>query len=162
MSGMAGNVTAFNTVWTYDIYKPYLKSDGDDAHYMKVGRQATVFGTVASVATAYVAMNFGNINDLLQLVFSFINAPLFATFLLGMFWARTTANGAFWGLLGGILACAVHYLLTGVGPAGRRRAAHLLQRHGAELLGRHLGVDDVLRRDDRRQPGDDSRARPRT
>jgi SSS family solute:Na+ symporter len=103
MSGMAGNVTAFNTVWTYDIYKPYLKSDGDDAHYIKVGRQATVFGTILSVATAYVAMNFGNINDLLQLVFSFINAPLFATFLLGMFWARSTANGAF---------------LTGVGAGG--------------------------------------------
>ena len=118
MSGMAGNVTAFNTVWTYDIYKPYIKSDGSDAHYMKVGRQATVFGTILSVATAYVAMNFGNINDLLQLVFSFINAPLFATFLLGMFWARCTANGAFWGLLSGILACAAHYLLTGVGTAG--------------------------------------------
>jgi SSS family solute:Na+ symporter len=118
MSGMAGNVTAFNTVWTYDIYKPYLKSDGDDAHYMRVGRQATVFGTILSVAAAYVAMNFENINDLLQLVFSFINAPLFATFLLGMFWARSTPNGAFWGLLGGILACAAHYLLTGVGAAG--------------------------------------------
>jgi SSS family solute:Na+ symporter len=120
MSGMAGNVTAFNTVWTYDIYKPYIRSDGDDAHYMKVGRQATVFGTVLSVATAYVAMNFGNINDLLQLVFSFINAPLFATFLLGMFWARTTPNGAFWGLFSGIIACAAHYLLTSVGaaPAG--------------------------------------------
>lgn len=115
MSGMAGNVTAFNTVWTYDIYKPYIKSDGTDAHYMRVGRQATVFGTIASVATAYVAMNFGNINDLLQLVFSFINAPLFATFLLGMFWARTSAHGAFWGLLSGIVACALHYLLTGVG-----------------------------------------------
>lgn len=118
MSGMAGNVTAFNTVWTYDIYKPYLKSDGDDAHYMRVGRQATVFGTILSVATAYVAMGFGNIMDLLQLVFSFINAPLFATFLLGMFWARSTANGAFWGLLGGILACAAHYALTGVGADG--------------------------------------------
>jgi SSS family solute:Na+ symporter len=112
---MAGNVTAFNTVWTYDIYKPYINSKGDDAHYMKVGRQATVFGTILSVATAYVAMNFGNINDLLQLVFSFINAPLFATFLLGMFWARTTANGAFWGLFSGIVACAVHYLVTSVG-----------------------------------------------
>jgi SSS family solute:Na+ symporter len=120
MSGMAGNVTAFNTVWTYDIYKPYINSTGDDAHYMKVGRQATVFGTILSVATAYVAMNFGNINDLLQLVFSFINAPLFATFLLGMFWARTTANGAFWGLFSGIVACAVHYLATSVGaePSG--------------------------------------------
>jgi SSS family solute:Na+ symporter len=120
MSGMAGNVTAFNTVWTYDIYKPYIKSDGDDKHYIGIGRQATVFGTILSVATAYVAMNFGNINDLLQLVFSFINAPLFATFLLGMFWARTSANGAFWGLLGGIIACALHYLLTSVGaqPSG--------------------------------------------
>lgn len=115
MSGMAGNVTAFNTVWTYDIYKPYIKADGTDAHYMRVGRHATVFGTIASVATAYVAMNFGNINDLLQLVFSFINAPLFATFLLGMFWARTSAHGAFWGLLSGITACALHYLLTSVG-----------------------------------------------
>jgi SSS family solute:Na+ symporter len=118
MSGMAGNVTAFNTVWTYDIYRPYINSGGDDHHYMKVGRQATVFGTVLSVAAAYVAMNFENINDLLQLVFSFINAPLFATFLLGMFWARCTPNGAFWGLLGGILACAAHYLLTGIGAAG--------------------------------------------
>ena len=137
MSGMAGNVTAFNTVWTYDIYKPYLKSDGDDAHYMRVGRQATVFGTILSVATAYVAMNFGNINDLLQLVFSFINAPLFATFLLGMFWARCSANGAFWGLLSGILACAAHYLLTGDRRGRRRHAARLPERHGAQLLGRH-------------------------
>jgi len=115
MSGMAGNVTAFNTVWTYDIYKPYLRHNGTDAHYMWIGRMATVFGTLASVATAYVAMQFGNIMDLLQLVFSFINAPLFATFLLGMFWARATANGAFWGLLSGTGAAAVHYALTGVG-----------------------------------------------
>jgi solute:Na+ symporter, SSS family len=115
MSGMAGNVTAFNTVWTYDIYKPYIKSDGDDAHYMHIGRMATVFGTVVSVGTAYFAMKFDNINDMLQLVFSFINAPLFATFLLGMFWARTTANGAFWGLLSGIIACGLHYALTSVG-----------------------------------------------
>jgi len=118
MSGMAGNVTAFNTVWTYDIYKPYLRHNGTDAHYMWMGRMATVFGTLASVATAYVAMQFGNIMDLLQLVFSFINAPLFATFLLGMFWARATANGAFWGLISGTLAASVHYLLTGVGAAG--------------------------------------------
>ena len=115
MSGMAGNVTAFNTVWTYDIYKPYIRSDAGDGHYMWMGRMATVFGTLASVATAYVAMMFGNIMDLLQLVFSFINAPLFATFLLGMFWARATANGAFWGLLSGTGAAAVHYVLTGVG-----------------------------------------------
>jgi SSS family solute:Na+ symporter len=120
MSGMAGTVTAFNTVWTYDIYKPYIRSDAGDAHYMWMGRMATVFGTLASVATAYVAMMFGNIMDLLQLVFSFINAPLFATFLLGMFWARATANGAFWGLLSGTSAAALHYALTGVGAGAAR------------------------------------------
>ena len=119
MSGMAGNVTAFNTVWTYDIYQTYIKPGADDSHYLWMGRMATVFGTLASIGTAYVAMSFNNIMDLLQLVFSFINAPLFATFLLGMFWKRTTANGAFWGLLGGTGAAAVHYALTGVAGAHR-------------------------------------------
>ncbi len=119
MSGMAGNVTAFNTVWTYDIYQAYIRRGESDRHYMWMGRMATIFGTVGSIATAYVAMKFGNIMDLLQLVFSFINAPLFATFLLGMFWARTTGDGAFWGLLAGTIAAAVHYLATGVaGGAG--------------------------------------------
>ena len=117
MSGMAGNVTAFNTVWTYDIYQAYINRDAGDAHYLWMGRMATVFGTAVSIGTAYVAMRFGNIMDLLQLVFSFINAPLFATFLLGMFWARATPNGAFWGLLGGTGGAAVHYLLTGVGTS---------------------------------------------
>jgi solute:Na+ symporter, SSS family len=124
MSGMAGNVTAFNTVWTYDIYKAYLHKNAGEADYMRMGRIATVFGTLASIATAYVAMMFGNIMDLLQLVFSFINAPLFATFLLGMFWARATPNGAFWGLLSGPVACAAHYLLTGVGT-GAGSALHM-------------------------------------
>jgi SSS family solute:Na+ symporter len=114
MSGMAGNVTAFNTVWTYDIYQAYIRRGADDAHYMWMGRMATIFGTLASIATAYIAMTFGNIMDLLQLVFSFINAPLFATFLLGMFWKRTTPNGAFCGLLAGTGSAAVHYALTGV------------------------------------------------
>ncbi len=114
MSGMAGNVTAFNTVWTYDIYQTYIRPGAPDEHYLWMGRMATVFGTIASIATAYIAMMFNNIMDLLQLVFSFINAPLFATFLLGMFWKRTSANGAFWGLMGGTGAAAVHYALTGV------------------------------------------------
>ena len=115
MSGMAGNVTAFNTVWTYDIYQAYINRRASDAHYLWMGRMATVFGTALSIATAYVAKMFGNIMDLLQLVFSFINAPLFATFLLGMFWARATPNGAFYGLIAGTLGAAVHYGLTGVG-----------------------------------------------
>lgn len=112
MSGMAGNVTAFNTVWTYDIYQAYIRPNQTDGHYLKVGRLATIFGIGASWAAAYVAMKFNNIMDLLQLVFAFVNAPLFATFLLGMFWARATANGAFFGLLSGTIAAAVHHGLS--------------------------------------------------
>ena len=120
MSGMAGNVTAFNTVWTYDIYQAYLKRDGSDAHYLWMGRMATVFGIALSVATAYLATAFNNIMDLLQLVFAFVNAPLFATFLLGMFWKRTTGHGAFAGLVSGTLAAALHHGLTI--PAGATAA----------------------------------------
>ncbi|MCS7079366.1 MAG: sodium:solute symporter family protein [Chloracidobacterium sp.] len=109
MSGMAGNVTAFNTVWTYDIYQSYFKRDASDAHYLWMGRAATVGGIALSVATAYVAAAFNNIMDVLQLVFAFVNAPLFATFLLGMFWKRATGHGAFWGLVAGTLAAALHH-----------------------------------------------------
>jgi SSS family solute:Na+ symporter len=112
MSGMAGNVTAFNTVWTYDIYQSYLKKGASDAHLLWVGRIATVVGIALSVATAYVASRFNNIMDFLQLVFAFVNAPLFATFLLGMFWRRTTGHAAFFGLLLGMLAAAMHHGLS--------------------------------------------------
>ena len=112
MSGMAGNVTAFNTVWTYDIYQSYIKKDATDAQLLWVGRMATVFGILASVGTAYLATQFNNIMDFLQLVFAFVNAPLFATFLLGMFWRRATGHGAFFGLLAGTAAAALHHGLT--------------------------------------------------
>jgi SSS family solute:Na+ symporter len=112
MSGMAGNTTAFNTVWTYDIYQSYIKPKASDAHYLAMGRAATVFGIAISVAAAFVARQFNNIMDLLQLVFAFVNAPLFATFMLGMFWKRATGHGAFLGLLSGTLAAAVHHGLT--------------------------------------------------
>jgi len=112
MSGMAGNVTAFNTVWTYDIYQSYIRPGKDDKHYLGMGRIATVFGVAISLAAAYVAASFNNIMDLLQLVFAFVNAPLFATFALGMFWKRATGHGAFTGLLSGTLAAAVHHGLT--------------------------------------------------
>ncbi len=112
MSGMAGNVTAFNTVWTYDIYQTYIKPGQTDSHYLRMGHAATVFGIMASVVAAYAATRFNNILDMLQLVFSFVNGPLFATFLLGMFWRRTTSNGAFYGLLTGTVAAALHYGLT--------------------------------------------------
>ena len=112
MSGMAGNVTAFNTVWTYDIYQSYIKRGASDQHYLWMGRMATVFGIAISVAAAYVATKFNNIMDMLQLVFAFVNAPLFATFLLGMFWKRATGHGAFTGLLSGTIAAAIHHGLT--------------------------------------------------
>ncbi len=112
MSGMAGNVTAFNTVWTYDIYQAYLHKNASDQHYLWMGRMATVFGIALSVGAAYAATRFNNIMDFLQLVFAFVNAPLFATFLLGMFWKRTTGHAAFAGLLAGTTAAAVHHGLT--------------------------------------------------
>jgi len=112
MSGMAGNVTAFNTVWTYDIYQAHIRKGASDAHYLWMGRAATVVGIVLAIAAAYVASAFNNIMDMLQLVFAFVNAPLFATFSLGMFWRRTTGHGAFWGLLSGTIGAAVHHGLT--------------------------------------------------
>ncbi len=112
MSGMAGNVTAFNTVWTYDIYQSYIRKSAPDAHYLFVGRLTTVVGTGLAIATAYLAQRYNNIMDLLQLVFGFVNAPLFATFLLGMFWRRTTGHGAFIGLLSGTGAAALTHGLT--------------------------------------------------
>ena len=112
MSGMAGNVTAFNTVWTYDIYQSYIRKNASEDHYFYVGKVTTVLGVIASVLTAYLARSFNNIMDFLQLVFGFVNAPLFATFLLGMFWKRATGHGAFWGLISGTSAAAITHGLT--------------------------------------------------
>ena len=119
MSGMAGNVTAFNTVWTFDIYQSHINKNASEKHYLYVGKATTVIGILISIVTAYIARGFNSIMDLLQLVFSFVNAPLFATFFLGMFWKRTTANGAFWGLLSGTTAAALtHGLTTAEGKGG--------------------------------------------
>ncbi len=112
MSGMAGNVTAFNTVWTYDIYQSYIAPNRSDTHYLWMGRASTVFGIAISIVAAYAATKFNNIMDVLQLVFGFVNAPLFATFMLGMFWRRATGHGAFVGLLSGTAAAALHHGLT--------------------------------------------------
>jgi SSS family solute:Na+ symporter len=112
MSGMAGNVTAFNTVWTYDIYQSYFAPGKSDLHYLWMGRFATIFGVLLSVGAAYFAARFNNIMDFLQLVFAFVNAPLFATFLLGMFWKRANGHGAFFGLLFAMIAAALHHGLT--------------------------------------------------
>lgn len=112
MSGMAGNVTAFNTVFTYDIYQSYIVKGKPDKHYLKVGQFTTIFGIMLSILTAYVAVKFDNIMDFLQLIFAFINAPLFAAFLLGMFTKRATGHGAFWGLISGTTSAAIVHGLT--------------------------------------------------
>jgi SSS family solute:Na+ symporter len=112
MSGMAGNVTAFNTVFTYDIYQSYIRKGAPDRHYLTVGRMTTIVGVALSIGAAYLAQYYNNIMDLLQFVFGFVNAPLFATFLLGMFWKRATANGAFFGLVTGTVAAALTWGLT--------------------------------------------------
>jgi len=112
MSGMAGNVTAFNTVWTYDIYQSYIRPGAPDRHYLKVGRATTVVGVALSIGAAYAAQHYNNIMDLLQLVFGFVNAPLFATFLLGMFWKRATGHAAFSGLITGTVVASLTWGLT--------------------------------------------------
>ena len=112
MSGMAGNVTAFNTVWTYDLYQAYIAPDKPDEHYVWMGKVVTVVGIALSIACAFVAKEFPNAMDIVQLVFGFVNAPLFATFLLGMFWKRTTSHGAFFGLVGGTGTSAAVHLFT--------------------------------------------------
>ncbi len=110
MSGMAGNITAFNTVWTYDIYQSYIAKNRSDRHYLAVGRVATVAATLLSIATAYIVLGFNNLMDYVQLLFSFFNAPLFATFLLGMFTKWATPRGGLAGLVAGTLAALGHYL----------------------------------------------------
>jgi len=101
MSGMAGNVSAFATVWTYDIYRPMVKKDKSDAHFVAVGRWCTILGVLVSIGTAYLVMEFKSIMDYVQALFSFFIAPLFGTVLLGMLWRRATPAGGFWGLLAG-------------------------------------------------------------
>src|SRR5579862_4641198 len=125
MSGMAGNVTAFNTVFTYDLYQSYIRKNAPDDHYLRVARWTTLVGVALSIAAAYMAQAYNNIMDVLQLVFSFVNAPLFATFLLGMFWKRTTGHGAFVGLLSGTgAAAAVHGLTIAEGKGGWIATVH--------------------------------------
>jgi SSS family solute:Na+ symporter len=136
MSGMAGNVTAFNTVWTYDLYQAYIAKNKSDEHYALMGRAITVVGILLSIACAYFARNFNNAMDICQLVFGFVNAPLFATFLLGMFWKRTTGTGAFFGLLCGTATSALFHSLTlsvGSNPGVKGAYLGLVQTFPSEM-----------------------------
>ncbi|MEI6071491.1 MAG: sodium:solute symporter family protein [Verrucomicrobiae bacterium] len=112
MSGMAGNVTAFNTVWTYDLYQAYIAPNRSDAHYAWMGRAVTVVGILLSIGAAYFASMWTNAMDIIQLVFGFVNAPLFATFMFGMFWKRATSHGAFIGLVAGTVSSALFHATT--------------------------------------------------
>jgi SSS family solute:Na+ symporter len=108
MSGLAGNINALVTIWTHDVYRASLAPNKSDGHYVLVGRLSTLVAILLSVATAYVALSFNNLMDYLQLLFSLFNAPLLATFLLGMFTTWVTPKAGFWGLLLGTLASIAH------------------------------------------------------
>jgi SSS family solute:Na+ symporter len=112
MAGMAGNVSAFSTVWTYDLYRPFIRKTAPDAHYVSMGRWCTIIGLIISIGAAYLAMGFTSIMDYVQALFSFFIAPLFGTVILGMLWKRTTATGGFAGLLAGTVASIAMFLLV--------------------------------------------------
>jgi SSS family solute:Na+ symporter len=123
MSGMAGNVSAFSTVWTYDIYKAVFKKNGSDAHYVSMGRWSTVIGVLVSIGTAYLVMSFASIMDYVQALFSFFIAPLFGTVVLGMLWKRATAAGGFWGLFTGTASSIGMWAWVKADPAALRYVA---------------------------------------
>src|SRR3954452_18047799 len=123
MSGMAGNVSAFTTVWTYDIYRPFVNSRGSDQHYVRMARWTTIIGVLFSVGTAYLVMEFASIMDYVQALFSFFIAPLFGTVVLGMLWKRATRAGGFWGLLCGTLSSIGMWTWVKLNPSALRYVA---------------------------------------
>jgi len=115
MAGMAANISAFNSVFSYDLWQQYVKKERPDEYYLRVGRVATVGATVTAIGTAFIASGYSNLMDYLQTLFSFFNAPLFATFILGMFWKRMTATAGWVGLVAGTASAIVVF---GLGKAG--------------------------------------------
>jgi SSS family solute:Na+ symporter len=112
MAGMAANLSSFNTVFTYDIWQTYIKKDRPDGYYLGIGRAVTAIATVLAIGTAFIASTYANLMDYLQQLFSFFNAPLFATFILGMFWRRMTPAAGWIGLVTGTLAAIVVFILS--------------------------------------------------
>jgi SSS family solute:Na+ symporter len=123
MSGMAGNVSAFATVWTYDIYRAMFRKQAPDAHYVSVGRWCTILGVLVSIGTAYLVMQFASIMDYVQALFSFFIAPLFGTVLLGMLWKRATPAGGFWGLLAGTVSSIAMWAWVKADPSALQYVA---------------------------------------
>jgi SSS family solute:Na+ symporter len=116
MAGMAGNVSAFATVWTYDIYRPVLRRDADDRTCLRMGRWCTVIGLAASIGAAYLVMQFASIMDYVQALFGFFIIPLFGTVILGMLWRRATPAGGFWGLLSGTMSSVFLWVMVKLHP----------------------------------------------
>jgi SSS family solute:Na+ symporter len=131
MSGMAGNVSAFATVWTYDIYRPYVHKNASDAHYVKTGRWCTILGVLASIGAAYLVTRFKSIMDYMQALISFFISPLFGTVIVGMLWRRATPGGGFWGLLAGSLSSFGMFVLVKRDP--RKLAWIALSRHAKDM-----------------------------
>ena len=123
MSGMAGNVSAFTTVWTYDLYRALINKNASDKHYVSMGRWSTVIGVIISIGTAYLVMDFKSIMDYVQALFSFFIAPLFATVILGMLWKRASPAGGFWGLLTGTGASVGMWAWVKMDPTALRYVA---------------------------------------
>jgi solute:Na+ symporter, SSS family len=123
MSGMAGNISAFSTVWTYDLYGAFINKRASDKHYVAMGRWSTVIGMLVSIATAYLVMNAASIMDYVQALFSFFIAPLFGTVILGMLWKRATRAGGFWGLLAGTTASIGMFVWVRLNADGLRYIA---------------------------------------
>jgi solute:Na+ symporter, SSS family len=123
MSGMAGNVSAFATVWTYDIYRAFMRKNATDQHYLAMGRWCTILGVLVSIGTAYLVMQFLSIMDYVQALFSFFVAPLFGTVILGMLWKRATPAAGFWGLLAGTVSSIGMFIWVKLDPAALRYIA---------------------------------------
>ncbi len=130
MSGLAGNITAFSTLWTHDLYRTHLRKNESDAHYLRMGRTITALAACLSVATAYIVLLYNNLMDYLQLIFSIFNAPLFAVFLLGMFTTWATPTAGFWGILFGMIAASAHSFAIHSG----------LLVYGSQLIGDFYGA----------------------
>ena len=158
MAGMAGNVSAFATVWTYDIYRPFLRKTAPDAHYVSVGRWCMIIGLVVSIGTAYLAMGFASIMDYVQALFSFFIAPLFGTVVLGMLWKRVTAAGGFYGLLAGTLSSVGMFFLVKFDPGDARDRGSIVPRKGAGrgYVSGVMVVPDRRYCDGRRESGDEA------
>jgi len=140
MSGMAGNISAFSTVWTYDIYGAYINKKGSDSHYVKMGRASTLVGMLVSIGTAYLVAHASSIMDYVQALFSFFIAPLFGTVIIGMLWTRATRQGGFWGLLCGTSASIVMFLYTSTGTAQHKAVAlsHIAMSPDAQPMAENL------------------------